>query len=613
MKKINKTIALSALFLSGALWQQNLYAGFFNQLSSGITNSIQNSITGNNSNTHQNAKQQVNVQAEQKVMVPIGTVSKTVNVRSGPGTSNSKVVRLSPSDSIHILNTQGKWLQVEADTSSGRVSGWVYKPLVTIGSKNAAVSVSNKPVTTVGNRETRNNVYYAGYSKDFQVVKQMMAAGNLSGVDNFYSTREKEVLKKNQTKWQAMEDIGLLRWMERGTLYLDESNLEKSIKSFDNAENILNVRQDDSQASDMLSSLTSFAAETVTGNEEFQEYPGEGYEKVLMLNYKSIAYLLNGERQAYNVARRAIDWQNMEQAQFRDKINEAKKETRKAEKDIKDTNVSSGWKASYKAFDKIASKVPSAYVNPFGYYVTGMIQEYESKNDASLKDNALIAYKKALELNPKSKVIKQAIKDMKSKNSWSSKRLLHVVVADGFAPEKKMLVYNVPTGNGMVPIKLPIYEPVSSKVARVEVQTTSGKRLATLSPVADVEAICLRHQKDTEAFRSLRMTVAIARAVGVNQAAKHLGIFGGLVSSTVNDMAAPDMRSWMSLPATIQAARLHISKNTKKLKLVSFNSQGRRLASKTVKISNKSDAFIYARSIDKQLYVNGSKKLWTVN
>lgn len=142
-------------------------------------------------------------------------------------------------------------------------------------------------------------------------------------------------------------------------------------------------------------------------------------------------------------------------------------------------------------------------------------------------------------------------------------------------------------------------------------QTTGGKRLATLSPVADVEAICLRHQKDTEAFRSLRMTLAITRAVGVNQASKKLGIFGNLLSTTVNDMAAPDMRSWMSLPATLQAARLHVSKNTKKLKIVSFDARGRRLATKTVNINTKSDAFIYARSIDKQLYVNGSKTLWT--
>jgi len=300
----------------------------------------------------------------------------------------------------------------------------------------------------------------------------------------------------------------------------------------------------------------------------------------------------------------------MEKALFRDKMDEVKKEVKE-----QDTSNNTGdWSSSYKKLDKIAKKVPSAFVNPFGYYVTGMIQEYESRADRSLKDNARIAYEKALELNPKSTVIKQAVKDMKSKKSSGNRRLLHVVVGDGFVPEKKMLIYNFPAGgNGVVPIKLPIYEPVISKVARIEVQTTGGTRLARLSLVADIEAICLRHQKDTEAFRSLRMGIATARAVGVNQATQRLGVFGNILGTAVNDLAAPDMRSWMSLPATLQAARINISKNTKKLKIVSYDARGRRLASKVVKLTNKSDAFIYARSVDKQLYVNSSKTLWTAN
>jgi len=606
IKKINKTITISTVLMTGLMLQHNLHAGFFDQLGSGISNSIKDSITGDNSNTQRQNKA-VKVEQSKKQMVSTGTVSKTVNMRSGPGTSHAKVGRVSPSSTILIHDTQGKWLHVEADGQMG----WIYKPLVTIGSKKVAVSTgSSSSNVQVGNAETRTNVFYAGYSKDFQPVKNMMASGDLKGVEKFYTDREASVLKKNQTKWQAMEDIGLLRWMERGTLYLDESNLEKSIKSFGNAEDILLVRQKSSKTSDLLGSIGMFAAETVSGNEEFQPYEGEGYEKVLMLNYKSIAFLLNGERQAYNVARRAIDWQNMEKARFREKIDEAKKEQRKEQKKSTAKSSDNDWNNSYKSLDKIANKVPSAFVNPFGYYVTGMIQEYESKKDPSLKDNARIAYEKALDLNPKSKVIKQAVKDMKRKSS-NNRRLLHVVVADGFAPEKKMLVYNVPTGNGVAPIKLPIYEPVASKVARVEVHSAGGKRLATLSQVADIEAICLRNQKDSEAFRSLRMTIAIARAVGVNNATRKLGMFGNILSSAVNDMAAPDMRSWMSLPSSLQAARINISKNTKKLKLVSFDKKGRRLATKTVSINTGSDAFVYARSIDKQLYVNGSKRLWT--
>ncbi|MCP3851481.1 MAG: SH3 domain-containing protein [Gammaproteobacteria bacterium] len=604
MKKVtkrNKNFISSVIVLSFSFLQQPVSAGFFDQLGKGL----QNSFSG------QPAQQQAQapVQPQTKI-VSTGSVSKTVNVRSGPGTSNSIAGKVTPGSDIRILDTQDKWLQIEADTSKGLVHGWIYKPLVTVsGTTSIPVASAGNPQTNSHARSSQN-IQYAGYSKEFQTVKNFMRSGNLAGVDKFYTDREATILKKNQTKWQAMEEIGLLRWMERGTLYMDDGNLDKSIKSFTNAEDILNVRQKSSQASDFLGAITAFTAETATGNEEFQEYPGEGYEKVLMLNYKSISYLLDGKRQAYNVARRAIDWQNMEKALFRDKIDEVKKEAK--EQDT--SNNTDDWSASYQKLDKIAKKVPSAFVNPFGYYVTGMIQEYESRADRSLKDNARIAYEKALELNPKSKVIKQAVKDMKSKKSSGNRRLLHVVVGDGFVPEKKMLIYNFPAGgNGVVPIKLPIYEPVISKVARIEVQTTSGKRLARLSLVSDIEAICLRHQKDTEAFRSLRMGIATARAVGVNQATQSLGVFGNILGSAVNDLAAPDMRSWMSLPATLQAARINISKNTKKLKIVTYDARGRRLASKIVNLSASSDAFVYARSVDKQLYVHSSKKLWTAN
>jgi len=610
MKKLeipNKKIILSVVLLSSSLLQQNLYAGFFDKLGQGIQQSFTNSTT-------QQASQPVQTQ----VVLPTGSVKKTVNLRSGPGTSHGKVGTLNPESTLRILNTEGNWLQIETDTSKGLVEGWVYKPLVTI--KGAAMVRTTTAQVSPGSsyqglgqtQQGTQNIQYAGYSKEFQTVKSMMASGDLKGIDKFFTDREAEILKNNQTKWQAMEDIGLLRWMERGTLYLDDGSLDKSIKSFDNAETLLNVRKESSKVSDFFGSITSFTAETVSGNEEFQEYPGVGYEKVLMLNYKSISFLLDGRRKAYNVSRRAIDWQNMEKAKFRDEIEAIKKE--KKEKNAGAANKNDDWNKKYKALDKIANKVPSAFVNPFGYYVTGMIQEFESKKDPSLKDNARIAYQKALDLNPKSKVLKQAVKEMKSKKNYRNKRLLHLVVGDGFVPEKKMLIYNIPASNGgVVPVKLPIYEPVASKVARIELQTTGGKRLAKLSLVADIEAICLRHQKDSEAFRSLKMILATIRATGVTAVTSQFGSLGNKLGASVNDTAAPDMRSWMSLPARLQAARLYVSKNTKKLKIVSFDSRGRRLASKTINLSSQSDAFIYARSIDKQLYVQSSKKLWTAS
>ncbi len=537
-----------------------------------------------------------------------GVAKKTANVRSGPGTRNRKVGRLPKGATMRVLDKQGKWLEIEAETPKGLVSGWIYAPLVSVSTITRTVeqgtddSAFDRPVPA-----GKNNIFYAGYSKAFLPVKRMMRSGDLEGIEAFFKKREEKVRKESRSEHELIEKIGLLRWMERGTLGLDRHNLDAAVSSFENAERIINARKSESHASDLFGSLTSFAAETITGNEEFMRYEGEGFEKVLMLNYKSIAYLLDGQRKAYNTTRRAIDWQQLEKEKFRKEIAKARREAKsKATHNSQDTD---GWKAAYKKYDHIANKVASAYVNPFGYYVAGMIQEYESKDDRSLRDNARIAYEKALELNPDSEVIQQAVQAMKKKYN-KNKRLVHVVVADGFVPEKKMLVYNIPTNNGIVPVKLPLYEPVTSLVHRLEVQTVSGKRLARLSTVADIEAITMRHQKDSEGFRALRVTLAIARAVGVNAATSRLGVIGNLVGSAVNNLSAPDMRSWMSLPATIKAARLNLSKNIRKIKLVAYDKRGRKLSSKTLTINKKSDNFIYARTVDKQMYANVSKKLW---
>jgi len=547
--------------------------------------------------------QQNNVTSKQE-----GLAKKTSNVRSGPGTSNKKVGRLAKGTRMDVLDTQGEWLKIAADTSSGLVEGWVYAPLVTV---NTITTVKQKNSINPFSLDNAipgggNNIYYAGYSKDFLPVKQMMKSGDLQGVEIFFAKREEKVRKESKTNEELINNIGMLRWIERGTLGLDTKKLDNAIEGFENAEMIFNIRQDNSAAEDVLNSLTNFAAETVTGNEEFMEYPGEGYEKVLMLNYKSIAYLLDGKRKAYNTTRRAIDWQNIEKKKFEDDVRQANEEGAKQDAPNDDSN---GWQENYQKYDKIANKVPSAYVNPFGYYVAGMVQEFESKDDQSLRDNARISYEKALELNPKSKVLKDALKDMKNKYD-KNKRLVHIVVADGFVPEKKMLLYNIPTSEGVIPVKLTLYEPIPSPVTRIEVQTISGKRLATLSSVADVEAITMRHQKDSEGFRTLRVGLSIARSVGVNHATKQFGFMGALMGSAINSLGAPDMRSWMSLPATLQAARIKISNNVSKVKIVSYDKNGRQIASKVCKINKDSDNFVYARSIEKQLYVNASNKLW---
>jgi len=546
----------------------------------------------------------------------IGIATTTANVRSRPSKDGEKIGVLIEGNEARVIGAQGNWSNIAFSSQGKSVVGWIYTPLLRKQNTGAGSGGTAIPAA-LGGSKGQQNIEYIGYSKSFQSVKSLMETGDPAGAKRYFVEEEKvlrEKAEENDVKINTsqIDNIGMLGWVERGTINLDAGNLGQSIESFDNAETILDVRQKRSKLVGFLGSAGSFIAESLSGNEEISEYRSVGYEKVLILNYKSIAYLLNGERKAYNVARRAIDWQNMEKKKFDQDLRKSKARLEKEKKKNKDASVSdqyNDWQNSYKKLDSIAEKVPSAYVNPFGYYVSGMIQEFESRDDQSLRENARISYEKGMELNPGSDVLREAAEDMR-KPYDSSKRLVHVVVGDGFVPEKKMLIYNIATPGGVVPIKLSIYEPVLSKVYRVEIQTTSGKKLATLSTVADVEALSLRHQKDLEEVRALRVGVSITRAIGVIGLTSRMGSLGTVLGDAFNDLAAPDTRSWMSLPGNMRAARIKVRKSLSKIKVVSYGKNGRKLVSKTVVLNKKSDNFIYVRSIGKQLYVHVSKPLW---
>jgi len=336
-----------------------------------------------------------------------------------------------------------------------------------------------------------------------------------------------------------------------------------------------------------------------------------------MLNYKSIAYMLQGERKAYNVARRSIDWQNIERDRFRAEVQAAKEELEKqvAEQEEKGNDLTGfGFTDTmnkyYGKTKKQATQLPSAYVNPFGFYMTGMVQEFDSYDDRSLRDNARISYKKALELNPKSKVIQAAAAAMK-KAPRKGRRLVHVVVADGFAPEKRTVRFDYNVGGVMLPVKIPVYEAETSPIYRFEIQTVSGKRLSRVHPVADINSIALRHQYDSLPFQQLNMTVSVIRSYFENRALNKLGFIGKMVSDKRQEVANPDMRSWISLPEKFLAARLEVPKNLDRIRIKGYDKRGRTLVNEVVKLNKQSHNFVYARNIGKTMKVSSNtNKLW---
>lgn len=485
------------------------------------------------------------------------------------------------------------------DTDPLGISNAVHGVFGAFGSNNDNANQKVKHNTHKIKHNT--HLVYEGYSKSFMPIRRLFMRGRLTQVCRLYEKKDKKIMAScNKNRACFIDKIGFLGSVERGSIFLDVGKPDKSVFFFTGAESVLKKHENWSEAHTVLSNVSSFIAQTVTGNDEIKPYYGTGYERVLMLNYKTIAFMLEGEKgKAYNVTRRAIEWQEMERRRFEKKHKEVAKKLREESKKLNKKSVKGNIRKQiadiYKHADIKASEIASAYVNPFGYYMAGVIQEIKSLNDPSLIYNARISYKKALQLNPKSKVIKSAVEDLSRRKSLpKDRKLIHIIINEGFAPAKKVATYYFVFGDAYIPIKLAVCNPVKEKPSYIVVKTLSGKKVTSLSPVADIEAIVLRHQKDMEPFVALRITTTLLRYYLKRK------LLNGALSTLTEAFAEPDTRSWMMLPRTILGARFYLPKDAKKIMVVVYN-RGHVVAKRVVNVHGDSPTFIYGIHVGKLL------------
>ena len=588
-------------------------------------------------------------------------ITKGANMRQAPSTTAPVVVVIPAGTTILVAERIGDWYPVNAVVGDKPFVGFVYHELIQIDPAIAAALVAATGVA--GPSPGSLEISHAGYSERFLTTRKQFVDGELQAIATGYDEEEAELRAKTKNERKLAQRIGVLRWLERGSLALDGGAYGTALTHFSTSEELVEKDRNTGLVPSFFDRTAKGTAGIITGKGELHKYTASGWEKILMLNYKSITYLLQGDRRAYNVTRRAIDWQNMEkkafdQALLDEEAKLARKNEREAEKLAKKKgtatttdedvaadeaeseaaeaavaaeaaesapaapqgpptadNIAEALAVVFQPLEKKADSVPSAFVNPFGFYVSGMVQEFEGYQDRSLRDNARISYEKALELNPSSIVLQEAADDLKNLSPNRDVNLLHVIVADGWAPEKKVVTYQVPTETGApLPLKLPVYEPVDNPVTRIEVHSMDGRKIGTLSNVADIEALCLRQQQDMRKILTMRAIGSYLVGAQLEGTARaSTGIFGmalGELSKARQSTSAPDTRSWLSLPGTIQATRLQMRKGVDQIRIVSFDANGKRLARTTLDINPDSYGVAYVRSIGTTMYPQVADQLW---
>ena len=134
-----------------------------------------------------------------------------------------------------------------------------------------------------------------------------------------------EKLTNEEEKERLIKEQSELAIVERGLMTLNVGDFKRALFYFDAAEEKLGLAETDDTIGTKASSVGKSGLAMLIGAEEMANYEMRGYEKVMLLNYKALCYMLMGDRKAYNVTRRAIDLQQAEWEKFQEILVELKK------------------------------------------------------------------------------------------------------------------------------------------------------------------------------------------------------------------------------------------------------------------------------------------------
>ena len=414
-----------------------------------------------------------------------------------------------------------------------------------------------------------------------------------------------ETLSNDEEMERLIKEQSELAIVERGLLTLNVGDFERALFYFNAAEEKLGLTETDDSISSAASKYGKAGLSVLLGSEEMANYELRGYEKVMLLNYKALCYMLMGDRKAYNVTRRAIDLQQEEWEKFKQLLaeNEAKQDK---------MNASNSRNVSTKDVDdrtedvkRKAGLVTSAYVNPFGDYLNAMMMEFDGFDDPEIRQNAKIAYKKVVENNSDCGAAKNALNTVE-RGLPRNQKMVQILLSDGFAPYQveQTKVFPIKVDNRVINAVVNYSNATPVATNTVGASVKAAGKTTKLSSLTRMESLILRDEQDRLPMRATMYALALLRSATTG------ALLGNLGSSLAGSMQHPDTRSWLTLPNQVFVARIAVPKNQKTIQLQTFDLEGKPLASKEVKLANNGPTVVYAVSYDQNIQAYANAFSW---
>ena len=306
----------------------------------------------------------------------------------------------------------------------------------------------------------------------------------------------------------------------------------------------------DADAHIAVSGLGATGAALFT-NDNALPYRGDDHERIMAHGFQAMNYWALGDLEAASVEFRRISLEQEVAAQRRARA------LAQAEREAPMTLENSASQTFLAELDLAAAQVRSSIQNAYFYYLAGVFRE--SIGDYN---NALVDYRKALQIHPDSTLLQKDIarvaEQMDGHHRSAEHGTLIIAYEQSFVPTKREISLPIPTDHGYFVVALPTYNPADQIPPHpLHIQTAAGQQTRT-QPMANISAMTARALRERMPMmlvrQALRANIKYQTQKKANDDFGILGAFATQIYNLVSERA--DLRSWLSLPAHGQVARL---------------------------------------------------------
>jgi len=394
----------------------------------------------------------------------------------------------------------------------------------------------------------------------------LLAALSGCATNSLFVSYPSQAQKWKNTLASEAPDQGVITKLEQstaggdGVLYLQElgrvtqlnGQPEASRNAFAGA--VAEYDKEDASAKIQVSSLASTGTAMLT-NDNARPYIAPDYERIFTRAYQALNYWAEGDATGTSVELRAAALEQQVAANKRDK------EIAKAEEEADENSIDlTQFDGYFDGLNAVAGDVKASFQNAWTFYLSALFWEAHGEYN-----DALVDYKKALEINPDSTMLKEDVERISNRmkrRKVDDGGMVAIIYEQGYVQPRQEFSLPIPTVHGVFSVAFPTYALADKPMPNtLRVLDSASQPLGETQVLADVGALAAKDLKERMPGMLVRQTLrATAKYNLQKQANDNFGLLGSLSTQIYNLVSEQaDQRSWLTLPAYAQATRFALA------------------------------------------------------